>query len=85
MNVDQRAARIDVGIDDAVSFTGAVLKWFVVLNLGIGWCLFWGNLARIHYTQGAVVPAVGTLVFFIGPVVLAVLWWAMRSVSAAGS
>lgn len=59
-------------------FITSVLKWFLVLNLGIGWTLFWGNVARIHVSMGDFRSAFITVALFIGPILLAVTWFVAK-------
>lgn len=56
----------------------STIKWFTLLNLGLGWILFWGNLVRLHLSMGDAVSAVFTTVLFIGPLVVGILWKGLR-------
>jgi hypothetical protein len=85
MSFDQGTSRVDLDLGGAVGFGLTALKWFVVINIAIGWILLWGNLARIHLTMGDVRSAVVTIALFIGPIVVAILWWAVRRAAAITS
>lgn len=56
----------------------STIKWFLLLNLGLGWILFWGNLVRLHLSMGDAVSAAFTAALFIGPLVVGILWWSLR-------
>lgn len=44
------------------------------LAVVVGWSLFWLNVVRIHYSQGALTDAAFTSLLFIAPAVLVLLW-----------
>lgn len=56
----------------------STIKWFFLLNLVLGWILFWGNLVRLHLSMGDAVSAALTAVLFAGPLVVGILWKGLR-------
>lgn len=85
MSFDLRSGRQLVRFDGVTEFTGSVLKWFLVLNLGLGWLLFWGNLARLHLSMGDFPAVLLTVTLFIGPVVIAIPWWLVKKANRVGA
>lgn len=41
----------------------------------VGWSLFWGSVAQLHYSQGDVVSAVFTATTLVAPAVGGLLWY----------
>lgn len=78
MGLNPRSTRPPVLVAAVAAFVRSALKWFLVLNVGIAWLFFWGNLARLHLSMGDLLAAVLTVVLIIGPVVVAFSWWVVR-------
>lgn len=82
MNLNRPGERRIVDIGVVSEFTTSAAKWFLLLNLGIGWILFWGNLVRLHLSMGDFTAAIVTIALFIGPLVVAMLWWIFKRVDS---
>lgn len=68
--VEQLADRLRTGM----AFVLRTLKWVVVLNVAVGWIVFWANVSRIHFSMGDVVTGIVTILAFVGPAVVVLLW-----------
>jgi len=73
-------AAIDV-LEAGLSFGGSFLRWFLVLNVAVGWIALSANLVRIHLALGDTVAAAFTVAVFIGPVVGVFLWVVSSKIS----
>lgn len=78
MGIDPHTDGRARSVAGVVAFIGSALKWFLVLNIGIGWFLFWVNFARLHLALGDLQAALLTVVLFIVPPVVAIPWWLVR-------
>lgn len=67
-----------VNIDVIREFTTSVIKWFLLLNLGLVWIFFWGNLARLHLSMDDYIGAIVTIGLFIVPIIIAVPLWVAK-------
>lgn len=72
LNLNDERVGVDIGV--VSEFSSSVVKWFLLLNLGIGWVLFWANLVRLHLAMGDFAAATLTIVLSIGPFVMATIW-----------